>query len=231
MKAEQWRAGRRAAGLTQVEAAASLRVSQPYLSQLEKGLREAGRDLMRKATRLYRLSPTALPIHDGRDLKLSGSSDLQREIASLGYPEFEHVAGRALTNPAEVVLRVVTQPDLDVRLVEAVPWVLATYTDLDWDWLRDHAKLRNAQNRLGYLVHLAARTAASRPDGADAVQTLSGWQDELDEARLIREGTLCRDSMPAAERVWVKTNRPSAAAHWHLLTTLTAEQLPYAFHS
>jgi transcriptional regulator with XRE-family HTH domain len=230
VKAEQWRAGRRAVGLTQVEAAAALRVSQPYLSQLEKGLREAGRDLVRKATRLYRLSPTALPVRDRLDLKSGRSSDLQREIASLGYPGFEHIGGRALTNPAEVVLRVVTQPDLDARLVEAVPWVLATYTDLDWDWLRDQVKLRNAQNRLGYLVHLAGETAAAWPAGADAVQILSGWQQELDEARLVREGTLCRESMPTAERVWVKTNRPSAAAHWHLLTTLTAEQLPYALH-
>lgn len=230
MKADQWRAGRHAAGLTQVEAATSLRVSQPYLSQLEKGLREAGRDLVRKATRLYRLSPSALPFRSRPDLKSGRSGDLQREIASLGYPGFEHIGGRALTNPAEVVLRVVTQPDLDVRLIEAVPWLLATYTDLDWDWLRDQVKLRNAQNRLGYLVHLAAETAAAWPDGADTVQTLSGWQHELDEARLVREGTLCRESMPAAERIWVKRNRPSAAAHWRLLTTLTAQQLPYALH-
>jgi len=31
-----------------------------------------------------------------------------------------------------------------------------------------------------------------------------------------------------AERTWVRTNRPPAAAHWRVLTTLTAQQLPYA---
>jgi hypothetical protein len=61
-----------------------------------------------------------------------------------------------------------------------------------------------------------------------AVQVLSRWQNELEEARLAREGTLCRDSMPARERAWLRTNRPEAAVHWSLLTSLTAEQLPYA---
>ena len=41
MTADQWKAGREKAGLTQVEAACSLNVSQPYLSQLETGLRMA----------------------------------------------------------------------------------------------------------------------------------------------------------------------------------------------
>lgn len=230
MDPAQWRTGRRAAGLTQVQAATALGVSQPYLSQLEKGLREAGRDLARKAARLYKLPPTALPVRDSFHRESERRNDLQRELASLGYPGFEHIRARASRNPAEIVFRVVTAPDLDTRLVEAVPWVLATYTDLDWDWLRDQVRLRNAQNRLGYLVHLATKTAAARPGGGAAVRILSRWQNELDEARLVREGTLCRDSMPAAERAWVRTNRPSAAAHWHVLTTLTAEQLPYAVH-
>jgi Helix-turn-helix len=214
--------------LTQVEAAAALRVSQPYLSQLEKGVREAGRGLVLKAIRVYRLSPAALPVRDSIHVKSVRSHDIQRELASLGYPGFEHIRAKPLSNPAEVVFRVVAETDLDTRLVEAVPWVLATYTDLDWEWLRDQVKLRNAQNRLGYLVHLATETAAARPDDAHAVRILSRWQDELDEARLVREGTLCRESMPAAERAWVRTNRPSAAAHWRVLTTLSAEQLPYA---
>jgi transcriptional regulator with XRE-family HTH domain len=228
MMVDQWRSGRCAAGLTQVDAAAALGVSQPYLSQLEKGRREASRDLVRRATHLYRLSPAALPVRDSVLLKPGRSDNLQRELASLGYPGFEHIRARALSNPAEVVFRVVTGSDLDTRLVEAVPWVLAAYSDLDWAWLRDQVKLRNVQNRLGYLIHLAAETAAARPDGTAAVRVLSGWQDELEEARLAREGTLCRESMPAAERAWVKKNRPPAAEYWRLLTMLTAEQLPYA---
>jgi len=112
--------------------------------------------------------------------------------------------------------------------VEALPWVLSTYTDLNWEWLRDRAKLQNAQNRLGYVVYLAGETARRLPERQHAVQVLSRWQNELEEARLAREGTLCRDSMPERERAWLRTNRPEAAAHWNLLTSLTAEQLPYA---
>ena len=65
-----------------------------------------------------------------------------------------------MSNPAEVVLGAVVKSDLDTRLLEALPWVLSTYTSLNWGWLRDRAKWKNAQNRLGYLVHLAEQVGA-----------------------------------------------------------------------
>jgi transcriptional regulator with XRE-family HTH domain len=224
MTAEQWKTGRRKAGLTQVAAARSLDVAQPYLSQLETGARVASTALARKAARLYKL-PALLPLTEGRT---SGPDDLQRDLASLGYPGFEHVRRGPMRNPAEVVLNAVVERNLDTRLVEALPWVLSTYPDLNWEWLRDRAKLQNAQNRLGYVVHLAMETARNLPERESAVEVLSRWQEELEEARLAGEGTLCRDSMPERERFWLRANRPEAAVHWSLLTSLTAEQLPYA---
>ena len=228
MTAGQWRNGRKKAGLAQVAAARSLNVSQPYLSQLEAGLRMAGAGLARKAARLYELSPTVLPLPEPFDVRGVPPDELQRELASLDYPGFEHVRSKGRSNPAEVVLSAVVKQDLDTRLVEALPWVLGRYTDLNWAWLRDRAKLHNAQNRLGYLVHLAGQTARTLPEQQGAVQVLSLWESELEEARLAREGTLCRDSMPEPERTWLRSNRPEAAVHWSLLTGLTAEQLPYA---
>ena len=228
MTADQWKAGREKAGLTQVEAACSLNVSQPYLSQLETGLRAASAELARRAAKLYALSPTALPLPEPLDVPGVKPDDLQRKLSSLGYPGFEHVRSKTVSNPAEVVLAAVVKPDLDTRLVEALPWVLSAYTDLNWEWLRDRAKLNNAQNRLGYLLHLAKQTARALPERQGAVQVLSRWENDLEEARLAREGTLCRDSMPEPERAWLRTNRPEAAVHWGLLTSLTAEQLPYA---
>jgi transcriptional regulator with XRE-family HTH domain len=230
MTATQWKTGREKAGLTQVAAARSLKVSQPYLSQLETGLRVSSADLARKAAKLYKLPPTALPLPEPLDVQGVTPDDLQRKLASLGYPGFEHVRSKAVSNPAAVVLNAVVARDLDVRLVEALPWVLGTYPDLNWEWLRDRAKLNNAQNRLGYLVHLAEQTARALPERQGAVQVLSRWENELEEARLAREGTLCRDSMPERERTWLRSHRPEAAAHWSLLTGLTAEQLPYAEH-
>ncbi len=229
MTAEQWKTGRETAGLAQVAAACSLKVSQPYLSQLETGLRVASAELARKAARLYRL-PTALPLPEALDVRGSSPDELQRKLAFLGYPGFEHIRSKAPGNPAEVVLHAVVEPDLDARLVEALPWVLSTYSTLDWEWLRDRAKLNNAQNRLGYLVHLAEQTARALPGRQGAVQVLSRWERDLEEARLAREGTLCRDSMPEPERTWLRSNRSDAARHWSLLTGLTAEQLRYAGH-
>jgi transcriptional regulator with XRE-family HTH domain len=228
MTAQQWTEGRNKSGLTQVAAARSLNVSQPYLSQLETGLRTASAQLARKAARLYKLPPTALPLPEPLVPRPGRPDDLQNQLASLGYPGFEHVRARQTSNPAEVVLSAVMQRDLDTRLVEALPWVLKSYTDLNWEWLRDRTKLQNAQNRLGYLVHLARETAAASSQRDSVVSVLSGWENQLEEARLASEGTLCRESMPDAERRWLRTNRPPAAAHWSLLTSITAGQLPYA---
>lgn len=230
MTTEQWKTGREGAGLTQVSAACSLGVSQPYLSQLETGLRFASAKLVRKAMNLYRLSPTALPLSSSHGVHEVTSDELQQELASLGYPGFEHVRSTAVSNPAEVVLNAVVKRDLDTRLVEALPWVLSSYTDLNWEWLRDRAKLMNAQNRLGYLVHLAVQTVRAIPEYRDKDRVLSKWEEELEDSRLAREGTLCRDSMPERERAWVRENRPESAFHWGLLTSLTAEQLLYAAH-
>jgi transcriptional regulator with XRE-family HTH domain len=230
MTAGQWKSGREEAGWTQVVAAQALNVSQPYLSQLEAGLRVAGAELARRAAKLYELPPTALPLPEPLSVRVVPPDELQRKLAALGYPGFEHVRSKAVSNPAEVVLSAVVKPDLDTRLTEALPWVLSTYTELDWEWLRDRAILNNAQNRLGYLVHLAGQIAEALPERQDAVRVLSRWEKELENSRLAREGTLCRDSMPEPERNWLRSNRPKAAVHWSLLTGLTAEQLPYAAH-
>jgi len=225
MTAREWVAGRRNAQLTQVQAAAALGISQPYLSQLEKGVRDAGPDLARKAAEVYALPPTALPLPKPEEAEAVGPDGLQKQLAALGYPAFAHVLSDEKRNPAGVVFGAVVQRDLDTRLVEALPWVISRYVDLDWPWLRDHAKLRNVQNRLGYLAYLAKEVATK---DSHEVRVLSQWERDLEDARLAREDTLCRDSMPQRERSWLKAHRPPAAEHWNLLTSLTPEQLRYA---
>lgn len=227
MTAMQWTSGRAAKGLTQTAAAKALKISQPYLSQLETGLRAPSVGLARKAARLYRLSPAALPLPDAFAFQPWRPDDVEKSLAFLGYPGFEHMRTAQARNPAAVVLGAVVSRHLDTRLVEALPWVLMSYTDLNWRWLRDGAKLQNAQNRLGYLVHLAESTARR---GADKIsrEILLEWESQLEASRLAGEGTLCRDCMPDAERRWLRANRPPAAKHWALLTGITADQLPYA---
>jgi transcriptional regulator with XRE-family HTH domain len=228
MTPEQLKSGRVAAGLTQKQAAARLSVSQPYLSQLEMGQRPVTPDLARDATTLYRLPATALPISEpASNRTLGGPERLTRQLAGLGYPGFAHLRAHK-ANPAAVILDALLQPDLEVRLSEALPWVLLKYWDLDWEWLIRHAKLQDVQNRLGFLVAMAKGLAAHRPELIAAHEQLSAIEQRLERARLAREDTLCRESMTGAERRWLEVNRSPLARHWNLLTGLTAAQLSYA---
>jgi len=220
---DQLRAGRQNAGLTQHQAASVLGVSQPYLSQLETGYREIPNGLARKATSVYRLSPTNLPL-PGRDRLLLSADEIEQQLVALGYPRFPWRLVRRRSNPAELILGGLLNSDLDVRLVEALPWVLVTYADLEWRWLIGRCKLVNLQNRLGYLVQLARELA-----GDPTVLTrLTEAYNELERSRLAIEGTLCHESMPQAERRWLRTHRPAVAKYWNLLTDLTIKDLDYA---
>lgn len=224
----QLKTGRLKAGLTQIRAAAALGVSQPYLSQMEMGQRPVTPELARSATSLYRLPATALPMPEPPcEGETVDAAHLARQLAGLGYPGFAHLRPRK-TNPAAVVLEALLQKDLETRLAEALPWVLLRYPDLDWPWLVRHAKLEDAQNRLGFLVSVAKSLSVGRPDLETAFTRLSAVEQQLERARLAREDTLCRESMPMAERRWLKENRSPIAQHWNLLTGLTAEHLSYA---
>jgi transcriptional regulator with XRE-family HTH domain len=228
MNHQQFKSGRLGAQLTQVQAAERLGLSQSYLSQLEKGQRPITPEAARLATKLYRLSPAALPLPDATpDADEADASRLARQLSGLGYPGFAHLRAERI-NPAILVLRSLVHDDLEVRLTEALPWVLATYPDVDWPWLTDQVKLRDVQNRLGFLVGLAQELAASREKFRSALESLQQVETKLEHARLVREDTLCRESMPPAERRWLASNRSPLARHWNLLTGLTVEQLPYA---
>jgi hypothetical protein len=91
------------------------------------------------------------------------AGQLARQLSGLGYPGFAHLRPRK-ANPAAVVLEALLQKNLEVRLAEALPWVLLTYPDLDWSWLVRHAKLHDVQNRLGFLVAVAKNLAANRAE-------------------------------------------------------------------
>jgi transcriptional regulator with XRE-family HTH domain len=227
MTHEQLKAGRLKVGLTQVEAAVRLGVSQPYLSQLEKGERPITAELARSAATLYRLTATTLPIPKSTAPRVPTNSDaLARQLAGLGYPGFAHLR-HAKANPAAILLEALVQEDLEVRLAEALPWVVLTYPDMDWPWLIREVKLRNAQNRLGFVVAMALELATTQARFRPALERISSAAQELERARLVREDTLCRGSMPRAERDWLAQTRSALARHWNLVTGLTADQLSY----
>jgi transcriptional regulator with XRE-family HTH domain len=216
-------AARMNADLTQAEAASRLGVSQPYLSQLENGTRPLTPAVLRRAIRVFRLSPVTLPVPDVVGERLTQDS-LERALAALGYPRLAHRMGAPARNPALVLLHAIVHENLDPRLLEALPWVIRTYPNLPWQWLVPRAKVLDLQNRLGFLVALARTRAEARGD-AEAAGALMPVEAQLDRSRLVREDTLGFEAMPEVERDYRRRHRSTLASHWNVLSTLTPEQL------
>lgn len=128
-------------------------VSQAYLAMMENGRRRVTDRLGPKMLELFRLPAADLPLEPG-DLSTWNSASIAKAIANPGYPGFRHLCvGRSL-NPAVILLAALSCSDLEVRVVESLPWLVVEYHGLDWECLTREAKLRDAQNRLGFVVVL-----------------------------------------------------------------------------
>lgn len=222
-RAAEVKRAREERGWTQAQLAKRLGVSQGYVSLLESGRRPVSDRLAPSLRRALELSAAALPLGDPT---LSPDS-LPGALSALGYEPFGYVRGRT-HHPGDVLLSALRQDDLPSRVVEALPWLALRYQgELDWRPLMTQAKLHNLQNRLGYVLSLARSVARGRGDDP-AATALGGLRDALEPARLAREDTLCRETMPQAERRFLRRERPDDARHWNLLTSLDLSQLPYA---
>lgn len=228
MTGRQLKSGREQKGWSQEYAASRLGVSQPYLSMLERDERRMPEHLARKAASLYGLSAAVLPTTLTWDSVRPTSEDtLALDLAALGYPGLLYLKPKRKRNPAEVLLSALNIGDLDVRLIEALPWVLLKFPDLDWQWLVAAAKLNDLQNRLGFVTGVARRLAEMSGD-RDTAALLGRQEVALERSRLMREDTLCHDSMTESERQWLRENRPEAAKYWELLTDMSPEHLSHA---
>lgn len=223
MTGAELKKARKRTGRTQVEAAADLGVSQTYLSLLEKGKRHFTSRLNQKAVRVFGLSPTEVPFKTELwNVQAATNEKLAGDLAALKYPGFSHMKAGRPRNPAEVLIAALSADDLEARLVEALPWIVLKYADLDWKILIMAAKVMNVQNRLGFVVGLARRVAQNKGDVRTAA-LLEKKELELEPARLLQEDTLCYSSMTNAERKWLIEKRPEEARHWRLLTDLMPE--------
>jgi transcriptional regulator with XRE-family HTH domain len=228
MNGTDLRDGRERRGWSQQQAATRLGVSQPYLSLLEKGQRRVPERLARKAVGALRLSAVTLPTRcEWTAVQHRNEDALTRDLAALGYPGFSHLRNRMKKNPAEVLLAALSAQDLNSRITEALPWVLLEYPDLDWQSLIREVKVRDLQNRLGFVISVARRLAERREDHHKA-ELLRDKEATLAPSRLLLEDTLCHDSLTEAERRWLGTARSNEAKYWRLLTDLKPEQLKYA---
>lgn len=217
MNSEQLKQARRRRGYTQQQAAARFGVSQAYFSMLEKGERKPSRALARKLMREYGVSATVLPIFEA-PVRVTPAF-LARELASLEYPGFAHLPrSRGRMNPAQFLLTALAQRNLEARVAEGLPWVVAHYPDMDSNWLVSHARLQNLQNRLGFTVTLA-RLASHN----DALQQT---EQKLAESKLAKEDSFCRE-LNEVERRWLRENRSEQAREWNLLSDLRPDALRY----
>jgi len=225
MKTSWLKAARRHKGWTQHETAQKLGVSQPYLSLLEQGRRPLTKRLLLKLQRHFDVPATELPVEAPEPNV--GPQQVAEALGALGYPGFAYLKRGTRWHPAQVLLTALEQSNLEARLAEALPWVVLYYPNLNWDWLLERVKVKDVQNRLGFVVALTRRLADHRGDHATALK-LSQVEQQLERARLVREDTLGRESMTAAERRWLHDKRSPEAQHWNLLTDLVLEHLPYA---
>jgi transcriptional regulator with XRE-family HTH domain len=219
------RTGREEANLTQQKAASRLGLTQAYLSMLERGRRPVTVALAAQATRVFHLPPTALPLEVDPALTLD-ESEFKSELGALGYPGFSYLRGKSHYNPARLLFLALDQDELDRRVVEALPWLVYRYPEMDWEWLTGKAKLNDRQNRLGFVVDIAEEFAEKAGE-ASRKKSLSQNKAVIERSRLVREDTLSNDSMTQAERKWLRRNRPPKARHWNLLTDLDVKHLAY----
>ena len=229
MSGPDFKNARKRANLTQVQAARRLGVTQAYLSMTESGERPLSGVLLKRARRVYGLGPAALPLDLPNSHRTMPRDFWAQALSGLGYPGFAHEKCRRgmQMNPAAFLLAALDQDELVARVVEALPWVPIRYADMDWDWLVAGAKAGDRQNRLGFVVGLAAELADAAPDEPAALR-LRQECVKLEHSRLVREDTLCHEGMTSAERSWLREKRPALAAHWNLLTDLRTEHLQYA---
>jgi transcriptional regulator with XRE-family HTH domain len=212
-------------GWTQQQLAAKLGVSQTYLSLLEQNRRPVTSRLMPKLRQHVAVPAAELPLESPNEkAQKADARHLAEALGALGYPGFAHLK-RKPSNPAQVLLTALRAPDLETRVTEALPWLVVSYPDLNWTWLFERAKLHDVQNRLGFVLALSRQAAQADRRHEATARKLADLEQQLERSRLVREDTLCRESMTSAERNWLRQHRSPEAQHWNLLTDLTAEGL------
>lgn len=220
MQAADLKLARTKRGWSQEDLAKRVGLSQPYVSLVERGARPVS---SRVASRLKRVLGEAPAEQTDPPVP---PDELARNLSGLGYEPYAYLKARSAPPPERVLLGALRNADLDPRLTEALPW-LATLPKLDWDWLAARVRLHDLQNRLGYVVELG-RQVAERQEKGEVAKRLRGVEQALEPSILAREDTLCRESMTAVERDWLRESRPPAAVRWRVLSDLRLEHLPYA---
>jgi hypothetical protein len=128
---------------------------------LERNQRAVPSHVATKLASVLGMSPTVLPVRDGKSLK---SDQAAGALGALGYEPFGYLPRKRRVNPAEVLLAVLRADDVDARVVQALPWLVVRYADLNWDLVVRCVKQDDGQNRLGFVLTLGKGLAESLHD-------------------------------------------------------------------
>ena len=203
-------------------------MSQSYLSMLENGKRRLTKTLARRAMNVFGMPATVLPPSSPAQWD---AQELAQQLAALDYPGFAYLQAHRRTekrNPAEVLLAALSDERLEARLVEALPWLLLRYWTVDQGWLVEQAKVRDLQNRLGFVATLARRLGEKAdPVNVDRTRALSNLEATLGMSKLAKEDTLGKPPQSALERNWVLENRTEDAKNWNMLNNWRPEHFQY----
>lgn len=133
-------------------------------------------------------------------------------LGSLGYPGLSYLESSEPVDPAGVLLDAIDRDDLEPRVRDGLPWIPRAFPDMKWDWLITEAQRRNRQNRLGFIVALAALGSPYL-----AVHNkLIAVTERIAEIRRVEWDTLCNESMTKAERALVHSQCFPIAERWHI---------------
>src|ERR1700694_2236322 len=103
MNGQDLRQARKRRGWTQQQAAEHLRVSQGYISMLERDHRHLPLHLVNDVLNAYVVSPLALPLHGSEAWSQLNAAALTAQLAGLGYPGFSYMKVQGSWNPAELL--------------------------------------------------------------------------------------------------------------------------------
>lgn len=160
------------------------------------------------------------------DLRLRAIKDA---LGALGYPGFlslfSEIEAEEGHDPAVVLMAALACDRLEEPVIEALPWLVLRYENLDWDWLVAEARRRGVQNRLGFVVSLALRASAGSL-GMERLTRLASIEEELFACRLPRQETRWL-RVPPARREFVAARRSEEAAQWGVLSCLRPDELRF----
>lgn len=150
-------------------------------------------------------------------------------LGALGYPGFRslfsEIEAEQDHDPAVVLMAAIVCDRQQDPVIEALPWLVLRYENLDWNWLLAEARRRGVQNRLGFVVSLAVRAGAGSL-GMDRLTRLAAVEEELFACRLARQETRWL-RVPPSQRGFIAARRSQEAALWGVPCCLRPEEIRF----